>query len=126
MSFESALFASGTGYVRQRTDMQPPCHDYWGSNVLAHGQFAMPGLQHIRTSMPISAITDYREFSMSINKARVKGLVEEATGAVKESAGKLVGNKTLELKGKVQKVIGKAKVAFSDPAKRVTASTRRV
>ena len=43
---------------------------------------------------------------MSINKDQVKGRVNEAEGKVKEVAGQLVGNETLEQKGKVQKILG--------------------
>ena len=51
---------------------------------------------------------------MSINKDQVKGRVEEAKGKVKEVAGKLVGNEKLEVKGKVQKIVGEAQAKFGD------------
>ena len=51
---------------------------------------------------------------MSINKDQVKGRVEEAKGKVKEVAGKLTGDETLEIKGKVQKLVGKAQAKFGD------------
>jgi len=35
-------------------------------------------------------------------------------GNVKEAAGKIVGNKNLEAKGKVQKAVGKVQAAFGD------------
>ena len=38
-----------------------------------------------------------------MNKDQVKGRVEEAKGKVKEVTGKIIGNKDLEEKGKVQK-----------------------
>ncbi len=38
-----------------------------------------------------------------MNKDQVKGRVAKAKGTVKELAGKTVGNKELEAKGKVQK-----------------------
>ena len=41
-----------------------------------------------------------------MNKDQVKGLVEEATGKVKEVTGKVVGNKDLEVEGKVQNTGG--------------------
>jgi uncharacterized protein YjbJ (UPF0337 family) len=51
---------------------------------------------------------------MSINKDQIKGRVKEAEGKIKEVAGKLVGNETLEAKGKVQKVLGEAQAKFGD------------
>jgi uncharacterized protein YjbJ (UPF0337 family) len=51
---------------------------------------------------------------MSTNKDQVKGRVKEAEGKVKEVAGKLVGNETLEAKGKIQKTLGQAQAKFGD------------
>ncbi len=51
---------------------------------------------------------------MSMNKEQVKGRGKEAEGKMKEVAGKLVGNETLEAKGKVQKFLGKAQAKFGD------------
>jgi uncharacterized protein YjbJ (UPF0337 family) len=49
---------------------------------------------------------------MSISKDQVKGRVEEVKGAIKEATGKLVGDKTLEAKGNMQKNLGKAQAKF--------------
>jgi uncharacterized protein YjbJ (UPF0337 family) len=38
-----------------------------------------------------------------------KGIGRETKGAVKEVAGKLTGNRGLEIKGKIQKNVGKAR-----------------
>ena len=43
---------------------------------------------------------------MSMNRDQVKGRVKESEGKIKEVTGKLVGNETLEAKGKVQKTLG--------------------
>ena len=51
---------------------------------------------------------------MSMNKDQVKGRVKEAEGKIKEVAGKLVGNETLEAKGKVQRTLGEAQAKFGD------------
>ena len=51
---------------------------------------------------------------MSINKDQVKGRVKEAEGKIKEIAGALVGNETLEAKGKIQKNLGKAQAKYGD------------
>lgn len=49
-----------------------------------------------------------------MHKDQVTGRVEQAKGAIKEVAGKVVGNESLEAKGKVQKTAGKAKAAVGD------------
>jgi uncharacterized protein YjbJ (UPF0337 family) len=54
---------------------------------------------------------------MNINKDQIKGRVEEAKGTVKEAAGKLVGNETVEAKGNIQKDLGKFQAAFGDVKK---------
>jgi uncharacterized protein YjbJ (UPF0337 family) len=51
---------------------------------------------------------------MGINKDQVKGRLEEAKGASKQVVGKLVDDKTLEVKGIVQKNLGKAQANFGD------------
>ncbi len=54
-----------------------------------------------------------------MNKHQVTGRVEEAKGAVKEAAGKLVGNKELEVKGMLEKNAGKAEAKAGDIANKV-------
>ncbi len=49
-----------------------------------------------------------------MNKDQVNGRINEAKGAVKEVAGKAVGNKDLELKGKIQNSAGKVQASFGD------------
>jgi len=61
---------------------------------------------------------------MGINKDQVKGRVNEAKGTIKEVAGKLVGNESMEAKGKVQKNLGKAQAKFGDVKKDVKDATK--
>ena len=49
-----------------------------------------------------------------MNKDQVQGRAEEAKGVVKEAAGKLVGNPSLEGEGKVDQLGGKAQGAYGD------------
>ena len=49
-----------------------------------------------------------------MKKEKIKGLIQEGTGKVKEVTGKVVGNKELEAKGKIQKNVGKAQVAYAE------------
>ena len=41
-----------------------------------------------------------------MNKDQIKGRAKEAKGKIKEVAGKLVNNPTLEMKGTAQKILG--------------------
>lgn len=47
-----------------------------------------------------------------MDKNRIKGTAKQAEGAIKESLGKLSGNKSLEAKGKVKKAEGSVQKAF--------------
>ena len=61
---------------------------------------------------------------MSMNKDQVKGRVEEAKGAVKEGTGKVVGDKTLQAKGNIEKNLGKVQAKFGDVKKDVKDSSK--
>jgi uncharacterized protein YjbJ (UPF0337 family) len=61
---------------------------------------------------------------MSINKDQVKGRVEETKGSIKEATGKVLGDKTLEAKGNVQKNLGKVQGKVGDDEKDVTDSQK--
>jgi uncharacterized protein YjbJ (UPF0337 family) len=67
---------------------------------------------------------NWQEQVMSMNKDQVKGRVKEARGKIKELAGKLVGNESLEAKGKVQKPLGKAQAKFGDVKQDVKDATK--
>lgn len=47
-----------------------------------------------------------------MDKDRIKGTVKKAQGAVKEQIGKLTGNESLEIEGKVEQVEGAIQNAF--------------
>jgi uncharacterized protein YjbJ (UPF0337 family) len=61
---------------------------------------------------------------MSINKDQVKGRLEEVKGTIKEATGKLVGDKTLEAKGNIQKNLGKVQAKFGDVKQDVKESSK--
>ena len=56
---------------------------------------------------------------MSINKDQVAGRAKEVIGATKEVAGKVVGDKTLEIKGSVEKATGLVQATVGDMKKDV-------
>lgn len=56
---------------------------------------------------------------MGINKYQVSGRMKIAKGAIKESTGRIVGNKKLQSKGNIQKMIGKVQAKLGDIKARV-------
>ncbi len=51
---------------------------------------------------------------MGINKHQVNGRMKLAKGAIKESTGRIVGNKKMQVKGNIQKMIGKVQAKLGD------------
>jgi len=49
-----------------------------------------------------------------MNKDQLKGRFEELKGGVKEATGKLIGDKTLETKGNIQKNVGELQESVGD------------
>ena len=49
-----------------------------------------------------------------MNKDQIKGEIKKATGNVKEAAGKLIGDKTLENKGKLKNAEGKIQRSYGN------------
>ncbi len=49
-----------------------------------------------------------------MNKDQIKGPLRQAKGQVKEVTGKLLGDKTLENKGKAENIVGKVQEAYGD------------
>jgi uncharacterized protein YjbJ (UPF0337 family) len=73
--------------------------------------------QHRRASrvcrlraVPHSLCKEYQ----TMDKDRVKGTVKQVEGTVKEQLGKLTGNTSLEVEGKIEKTEGKVQKAFGE------------
>lgn len=49
-----------------------------------------------------------------MNKNQITGRVEETKGRVKKVVGKILDDKEMEMKGNIQKNIGKARAGFGD------------
>jgi uncharacterized protein YjbJ (UPF0337 family) len=47
-----------------------------------------------------------------VDKDRIKGSAEQAKGAVKAAAGKILGDKKLETEGQTEKAVGKVQNAI--------------
>ena len=63
-----------------------------------------------------------------MDKEHIKGTVEKASGAVKDAAGKLVGNEQLQAEGKAEKVEGAARQgvgAVKDAGRHVADALKR-
>ncbi len=54
-----------------------------------------------------------------MNEDQVKGRMEQAKGAVKETTGKAVGNKDLQTEGAVDKTAGKTQATYGDAKENV-------
>ena len=62
---------------------------------------------------------------MSLNKDQTKGRAKEVAGKIKEVTGKLVGDRTLEARGKVEGAIGKAQAGFGDLKQDMKSGSRK-
>ncbi|HWM44615.1 MAG TPA: CsbD family protein [Burkholderiales bacterium] len=49
-----------------------------------------------------------------MNKDQVKGRIAKAKGKVRELAGMIAGNKTLEEKGRIGKTLGSVRARYGD------------
>jgi uncharacterized protein YjbJ (UPF0337 family) len=62
-------------------------------------------------TLPLSRSTNNSE-NMEMDKDRIEGSAKQTKGAVKEAAGKVVGDKKLETDGKADKAAGKVQNAL--------------
>jgi uncharacterized protein YjbJ (UPF0337 family) len=54
-----------------------------------------------------------------VNRDQVAGTAKQAKGAVKDAAGKVVGNERLQAEGKADKVAGKVQKGYGDAKEEV-------
>jgi uncharacterized protein YjbJ (UPF0337 family) len=62
---------------------------------------------------------------MTINKDQVQGRVDEVKGAIKETAGKTVGNPSLQVKGNIEKNLGKVQAKVGDVTEDLKKSSKQ-
>ena len=60
-----------------------------------------------------------------MKKEQVTGRLEEAKGAIKEVAGKVVGNTKLEVEGKIEKISGRTEADAADVANKVEKALKK-
>ncbi len=60
-----------------------------------------------------------------MNQDQVEGSLDKAKGKVKEAAGKLVGNESLEAEGKVDQVSGAVQKKVGDVKEAIDTVTRK-
>jgi uncharacterized protein YjbJ (UPF0337 family) len=87
------------------------CDSVQTARNLTH-TFAKVSAGNLSTTLWSIIEMNYQEIVM--NKNQVTGRIKEAEGKVKEVTGKIVGNKSLEEKGKVQKTVGKIEAGYGD------------
>jgi uncharacterized protein YjbJ (UPF0337 family) len=56
----------------------------------------------------------HREDAMGINKNQFKGRTTAMKGKINAVAGKILGNRRLQAKGRLQSLLGKARAAVGD------------
>jgi uncharacterized protein YjbJ (UPF0337 family) len=76
--------------------------------VRAHASYALGN--ETSTAAVVRDPTDNED--MTMDKDRIKGSAEQAKGAVKEAAGKILGDKKLETEGKTDKAAGQVQNAI--------------
>jgi len=69
--------------------------------------------------------TVYTGAEIMVDKNRVSGKGKEIKGAVKETAGKITGNRTTEMKGKGEKIAGKVQGEYGKVKDEVRASQQK-
>lgn len=60
-----------------------------------------------------------------MNKDQVKGRVKEVEGKAKEITGKVIGDKSMELKGKLERAGGKGQGLYGDVKANLKKSSER-
>ncbi|WP_237616573.1 CsbD family protein [Pseudomonas monteilii] len=111
---------------RQRASLSqhPKCHFAIAKEGCANALTAAPIADKVPTPTATSTVctgsTIQRPFILvtvgacPMNEDQVKGKVKQVSGQIKESTGKLLGNRSLENKGKMQKVIGEFQECTGD------------
>ena len=61
-----------------------------------------------------------------MNKNQTEGHIDEASGKVKEIAGKITGNRNLEQKGKIQNVSGHVQAGVGSLQKDIKKASKNV
>jgi uncharacterized protein YjbJ (UPF0337 family) len=107
--------ASATLFASEPTSA--PLHDRYGGIVRfrtdrAHAARVVFIQRAPAASLPGRAPTIAKEHA--VNNDQVKGRVKEVKGKAKQVAGILVGDKTLEQKGKAQNAAGKVQAGYGD------------
>lgn len=54
-----------------------------------------------------------------VNRDQVEGAAKQAKGALKDAAGKVVGNERLQAEGKADKIAGKVQKGYGDAKEEV-------
>jgi uncharacterized protein YjbJ (UPF0337 family) len=86
-----------------------------GGTPVSRRQALLSGLVGSRIQHNLSAgPARIEEHAMDVNKDQVKGRTKEVEGKVNEITGKVIGDKKLEVKGKIQQIGGEARAKLGD------------
>jgi uncharacterized protein YjbJ (UPF0337 family) len=61
-----------------------------------------------QSNIVITSFSSRKKGSFTMDREHVKGAAEKAKGAIKDTAGKVTGNKKLQMEGKLDKAKGAA------------------
>lgn len=62
----------------------------------------------------ISAYAAEGQVEPPLNKDQINGRVDQAKGTIKETTGKILDDKGMEIEGNIQKNVGKAQAGYGD------------
>jgi len=79
-----------------------------------HNKFNTLCAGFILTLCSLSAYAEDSKIETPMNEDQVEGRIEETKGTVKEVTGKILDDKGMEIKGNVQKNLGKAQKSYGD------------
>ncbi|WP_423761782.1 CsbD family protein [Burkholderia sp. NLJ2] len=54
-----------------------------------------------------------------MNRDQVRGRIVEAKGKLKEMVGRVMGNRSTRMRGKVEQVVGKTQASFGDAKEQI-------
>jgi uncharacterized protein YjbJ (UPF0337 family) len=81
---------------------------------LINMKLASLGAAIVLTICSFNVIAEESQEPTPINKDQVEGRVDEVKGKVKEVTGKVLGDKSMEIEGNVQKNVGKVQSGYGD------------
>ena len=89
-----------------------------------HGELSRPFLSFKRNHRAAPRVAGVSKGDMVMDKEHIKGAADKVKGSIKEAAGKVTGDASLEAEGKIDKAKGAAHNALGDAKDAVKRATR--